>query len=109
MIAAADAGLVPHVRNPLTEAMSPLKLYEYLAAGLPVAAADLPPIRGVDDRVVLGPVGGNLVPAVARALELGRAPELERLAFVREHSWAGRFDALLELALMNGRDAWTMG
>ena len=99
VIAAADAGLVPHVRTPLTEAMSPLKLYEYLAAGLPVAAADLAPIRGVDERVVLGPVGGDLAPAVRRALELGHAPEAQRLAFVREHSWSGRFDALLAHAL----------
>ena len=29
-------GLIPHVRTPLTEAMSPLKLYEYLAAGRPI-------------------------------------------------------------------------
>jgi len=99
VIAAADVGLVPHVSNRLTLSMSPLKLYEYLASGLPVASVDLPPIRGVDDRVVLAPVGGDIVPAVARALELGRAPEDERLAFIREHSWAGRWDALLELAL----------
>ena len=97
MIAAADVGLVPHVRTPLTEAMSPLKLYEYLAGGLPVAAVDLPPIRGVDARVVLAPVGGDMVPArCAGALALGRAPEPERLAFVREHSWARRFDDLLD-------------
>ena len=43
LVAAADVCLVPHVRTPLTEAMSPLKLYEYLAAGRPVAAVDLPP------------------------------------------------------------------
>ncbi len=99
IVAAADVGLVPHVRNPLTEAMSPLKLYEYLAGGLPVAAVDLPPIRAVEGRVELAPVGGDIVPAVARALALGPLPEDERLAFVREHSWAGRFDRLLDLAL----------
>ena len=99
VLAAADVGLVPHVRNPLTAAMSPLKLYEYLAAGLPVAAVDLPPIRGVDPRVVLGPVGGDLVGAVRRALALGRAGEADRLEFVNRHSWASRFEDLLEVAL----------
>ncbi len=99
VIAAADAGLVPHVRNPLTEAMSPLKLFEYLAGGRPVAAVDLPPIRAVAGRVALGPAGGDLRPAVARALELGPCPEAERVAWVHENSWAGRFDRLLELAL----------
>jgi glycosyltransferase involved in cell wall biosynthesis len=99
LVAGADACLVPHVRNALTEAMSPLKLYEYLAAGRPVAAVDLPPIRSVQGRVALAPAGGDLVAAVRRALELGPAPEAERLAFVRANAWSERFDRLLALAL----------
>jgi glycosyltransferase involved in cell wall biosynthesis len=99
LIGAADACLIPHVHNALTEAMSPLKLYEYLAGGRPVAAVDLPPIREVGGRVALAPAGGDLVPAVREALALGPAGERERLDFVAEHSWARRFDALLEVAL----------
>jgi teichuronic acid biosynthesis glycosyltransferase TuaH len=99
LIGAADACLIPHVRNALTEAMSPLKLYEYLAGGRPVAAVDLPPIRAVGGRVALAPAGGDLVPAVRAALALGAVPERERLDFVREHSWRRRFDDLLALAL----------
>ena len=55
----ADVGLVPHLRTPLTETMSPLKLYEYLAGGLPVVATDLEPMRGIDSRVLLVGEGGN--------------------------------------------------
>ena len=47
LVGAADACLIPHVGSRLTEAMSPLKLYEYLAAGRPVAAVDLSPIAAV--------------------------------------------------------------
>jgi teichuronic acid biosynthesis glycosyltransferase TuaH len=99
LIAAADVCLIPHVRNALTEAMSPLKLYEYLAGGRPVAAVDLPPIRSVGGRMALGPAGGDLAPAVRAALEMGPAGEEERLDFVRTHSWSRRFDELLALAL----------
>ena len=100
VIGGADACLIPHVRNDVTAAMSPLKLYEYLAGGRPVAAVDLEPIAAVDSpRVVLGPVAGDLRPAVAKALEIGPASEADRLAFVRENSWSGRFERLLELAL----------
>lgn len=100
IIGAADACLIPHVRNELTEAMSPLKLYEYLAGGRPVAAVDLEPIAAVDSPLVfLGPVGGDLRPAVAKALQIGPASEADRLAFVDENAWSGRFERLLELAL----------
>jgi len=34
----ADAGLIPFQRTPLTAGVDPVKLYEYLAAGLPVIA-----------------------------------------------------------------------
>jgi hypothetical protein len=99
MMAAADVGLIPHVRSPLTEAMSPLKLYEYLAGGLPVAAVDLPGIAGISDRVTLIPPGGDMACGVRRALRAGRSLDEERLAFVSDNSWEQRFDGLLDIAL----------
>ncbi|PZF79916.1 glycosyltransferase [Jiangella anatolica] len=38
----ARVGLLPYVASPFNAASSPLKAYEYLAAGLPVAATQLP-------------------------------------------------------------------
>ncbi len=99
LIRVADVGLIPHVRSPLTEAMSPLKLYEYLAGGLPVVAANLPPVRHVDDRVTLVEDSAGYPDAVRAALELGRAEEDARLTFVQTNSWSARHDRLLDLAL----------
>lgn len=99
LVRAADLGLLAHRRLPLTRAMSPLKLYEYLAAGLPVVATDLPPVRGVHPSVELVAPGGNYAGAVRAALARGRAGEAERLAFVARSSWRSRHDALLDLAL----------
>jgi teichuronic acid biosynthesis glycosyltransferase TuaH len=96
LVSAADVCLIPHVRNALTEAMSPLKLYEYLAAGRPVAALDLPPIRDVSPRVV---ITDELADSVAAALRLGPAGEDERRRFADEHSWRRRQDRIVELAL----------
>lgn len=39
---AFDVGLVPFVVDDMTRAVSPLKMYEYLAAGVPVVATPLP-------------------------------------------------------------------
>ena len=79
--------------------MSPLKLYEYLAAGRPVAAVDLPPILGVSDRVALAPAGSSFLPAVEEALGLGPAAEDDRLAFILENDWKRRFELILDVAL----------
>jgi teichuronic acid biosynthesis glycosyltransferase TuaH len=99
LIRSADVGLVPHVSSPLTRAMSPLKLYEYLAGGLPVVASDLQPMRDVDPRVELVAHGGDYADAVRAALRRGRADELARERFIAEHSWASRQETLLDLAL----------
>jgi teichuronic acid biosynthesis glycosyltransferase TuaH len=99
LIRSATVGLVPHRDNALTRAMSPLKLYEYLAAGLPVVASDLAPMRGVDASVLVVASGEGYAPAVEAALARGRADEDARVAFIAGHSWRARHDKLLELAL----------
>lgn len=96
---AADACLLPHNRLPLTEAMSPLKIYEYLAGGGPVAATDLPPVRGIEGPVSLAAPGGDFVAAVREALDAGPMDEPARLRFVERNSWARRCDEALSLAL----------
>jgi glycosyltransferase involved in cell wall biosynthesis len=98
LLAAADACLLPHVRSPMTEAMSPLKIYEYLAAGRPVVATDLPPVRAIDPRVLLVPPGGDFAAAARRALELGPASEDARMEFVRRNAWPRRHAEIFALA-----------
>jgi teichuronic acid biosynthesis glycosyltransferase TuaH len=96
LVTAADVCLLPHLDNALTRAMSPLKLYEYLAGGAPVAALDLEPIRNVSSCVV---VREDLAEAIGGALGLGRAPEAERHAFAEANSWKRRQEPILQLAL----------
>ena len=103
VVRAAEVGLLPHRRAPLTEAMSPLKLYEYLAGGRPVAATDLPPVRGVHPTVELVAAGDSFADAVERARLRGPMPEAERAAFVAANAWSGRIEAVLGAALGDGR------
>jgi glycosyltransferase involved in cell wall biosynthesis len=49
VLRAADAGLIPYARNALTESIFPMKVYEYLAAGLPVVATPLPALAAVEE------------------------------------------------------------
>jgi glycosyltransferase involved in cell wall biosynthesis len=43
----ADVGIIPYASNQLTASIFPMKVYEYLAAGLPVVATALPALRDV--------------------------------------------------------------
>jgi glycosyltransferase involved in cell wall biosynthesis len=100
LVAAADVGLIPHVRSELTQAMSPLKLYEYLAAGLPVVATDLDGIAGVcPERTALVRRPEELRGAVSSALEMGHWDEPSRRRFIAGHAWDRRFEDLLDLTL----------
>ena len=98
VMSSADVCLLPHSVTPLTEAMSPLKVYEYLAAGRPVAAVDLPALREIGDRVMLAAPDG-FADAVVAAVEAGPAPEDERRRFVHENSWDRRHDQILAFSL----------
>lgn len=90
----ADAGLIPYRESQLTESIFPMKVYEYLAAGLPVIASGLPSLRGVADVVVVeGP------DAAIRAIEVALRADSptrrrERSARVQGHSWESRLQEI---------------
>ena len=86
-----DVGLVPFTVTPTTHAVSPLKVFEYLACGVPVAAPPLRALEGVDGVVL----DRDLVNAVAAARS-GPRPDPE--AALRDHSWGARLAVLLDAA-----------
>jgi glycosyltransferase involved in cell wall biosynthesis len=99
IVSASEACIVPHRRNQLTEAMSPLKLYEYLAAGRPVVTPDLEPTRGVHEKVIRVSDDDSFGEAVAEALRLGPMDDAERQAFIRANAWSTRHELILDVAL----------
>jgi hypothetical protein len=79
--------------------MSPLKIYEYCAAGGPSAATDIAPVRNIHPNVVLVQPGASFADGVERALRQGPMSEEDRQRFIRENSWRDRHDAILGLAM----------
>ena len=100
LIHSVDVCIMPHLRNELTNSMSPLKIYEYCAAGRPSAATDMTPVRGIHHAVFLVPEGGSFAEAVARALDHGPMAEEDRQDFLEKNSWERRHEEILEFALM---------
>jgi glycosyltransferase involved in cell wall biosynthesis len=86
----ADAGIIPYASNQLTSSIFPMKVYEYLAAGLPVVATELPALAGVDGvtRVADAPA---MAAALDAALARNSAPErAARSEQASGHSWDAR-------------------
>jgi glycosyltransferase involved in cell wall biosynthesis len=93
LLAGSDVGIIPFKDTPLTRAIHPVKLYEYLAAGLPVVATDLEEIRRIGSPAILVRSESDWVDAVRGALPLGKLPE--HVAFAARHDWSRRFADLL--------------
>lgn len=109
-LARCHALALPNVRSTISERYtSPLKLFDYLAAGRPIVASDLPAIR----EVLTDQVNGLLVEpgradvladALGRVLDDGALAErLSRKAFddADRYSWdarAGRLEPVLQAA-----------
>ena len=93
LLAESDVGIIPFADTPLTRAIHPVKLYEYLAAGLPVVASDLDEIRRIGSPALLARTETEWIEAVRQAVAV-RRPE-EARAFAARNDWSSRFDALL--------------
>ena len=94
-VRAFDLGLLPYRQTQETYHASPLKLYEYLAAGLPVAAADVPGARRFADVITIAADLPAWETAIATQLATN-SPALvaARQAAVAPHTWDARVDTL---------------
>jgi glycosyltransferase involved in cell wall biosynthesis len=89
-IAHAQAGIIPFRVSAQIDAVNPIKLYEYLAAGLPVVVTAWDELERMRPPALLTRGVSEFVDAIAEVLARPGDPEPRR-AFARENSWAGRF------------------
>lgn len=90
----ADAGLIPYRHSQLTDSIFPMKVYEYLAAGLPVVATALPALAGVKE-IELGDDADTFAAAIRRALKKDSGKRrAKRSDAAAAHSWNARIDEI---------------
>jgi glycosyltransferase involved in cell wall biosynthesis len=91
----ADAALIPYALNALTASVFPMKVYEYVAAGLPVVSTPLPALRGLSE-VTLAADPETAAAELARLMS-ENTPERRRRRSLSAvgHSWT---DRLAEIA-----------
>ncbi|MCA1983049.1 glycosyltransferase [Nocardioides nematodiphilus] len=102
LLAGASVGLVPYTHSAFNEASFPLKTLEYLAAGLPVVATDLPAVRWLaapdvhvaDDAALFAKTVRTLLDVTPAEAEQTR--ERAR-ATAQQHTWAERAKRFADL------------
>jgi glycosyltransferase involved in cell wall biosynthesis len=94
-LAAMDVALVPFQHSPVTYHADPIKAYEYLAAGVPVVATDLPALRRLAHVLRLADTTQAFLDQIQAALTEGRDARSDaRRAEAAQHSWASRFERI---------------
>jgi len=102
-MAYCDVALNPYRVDDVAKGCSPLKLYEYLAAGLPVVSTEMPEARKFDKIVTVASNYEMFVLAVEEILirDAGSREELKKqaLAESQKHSWEKRFREVEKIAM----------
>ncbi len=92
---AFDVALNPFIINDLTLAANPLKVREYLAAGLPVVSTDIPECRVLPDCLV-AENHSDFIEKVESALAEPKPREVVSDA-IRHESWEAKVDELRQI------------
>lgn len=96
-----SVGLIPFKVNLLNESTNPIKLYEYLGAGLPVVSTGLPEVVALQQPGVVTIADTPQAFADQIRMTCSRANSIEqvtqRCRIAAQNSWASRTDHLREL------------
>jgi len=96
-----DVGIIPFKLNLLNESTNPIKLYEYLGAGLPVVSTGMREVMqyAADGIVAIADDPATFSAKIADAIALSDNPLLikERLKIAEQNSWESRAEMVLSL------------
>jgi glycosyltransferase involved in cell wall biosynthesis len=90
-----DVAILPFIVNELTVAANPLKLREYLAAGLPVVATPLPEVLKLNSMVRMARTPAEFLDQIEALLNEGRrGPDPAISALMERESWDQKVEEL---------------
>lgn len=105
-----QVGIMPYLQTRHAENISPLKLYDYLAAGLPVASLEIPAVADFRQYIHVARRPEDFIAAVEAALaDTSPARRAQRRTVAAQHTWEARGEQLsgliqqeLQLAAQTG-------
>jgi glycosyltransferase involved in cell wall biosynthesis len=87
-----DVCIVPHLVDAFSESQDPLKLYEYLACGLPIVSTPIAGFRNFPELIHLATGGPAFAAAIESALAEGVTRAPLRQAAVQNRTWSACVD-----------------
>ncbi len=93
-----DVGLVPFRVSSMTDAVNPIKMWEYMATGAPIVTTALPEARKYGDLVFVCETDEEFIVSVGRAIA-EKSPERrhQRILLAEQNSWKVRAGHILRL------------
>jgi glycosyltransferase involved in cell wall biosynthesis len=97
-LAHADLGIIPFKRTSLVDSVSPLKLFEFFASGLPVVSARWTELERLDSPALLASTSDEFVRMVTDVIRQNwKASSGARFReYAKENSWEKRFESAME-------------
>lgn len=98
ILAYSDVGIVPFKECNLIRGVSPIKVYEYLAAGLPVVSIRWKELEIQSLPIILAKNAVEFVQGIKTALQYSSTRKIELRNYAQKCSWEQRLKELLENA-----------
>lgn len=97
IVAQFDVGSIPYLRNGYTHGVFPMKVFEYMGAGLPVVATPLPSLVGEVEHMRFADDAEGYVRAIEIALADDASSARARREYADSFSWDRRVEQALDL------------
>jgi len=93
-LAHANVGIIPFKRTPLVESVSPLKLFEFFASGLPVVSASWSELEKLHSPATLVSDSLDFIESVSQVIDRDEKTLCgdEFRSYAKANSWQARFD-----------------
>jgi glycosyltransferase involved in cell wall biosynthesis len=92
----SQAGMIPFLRNELVEYVNPIKLYEYMACGLPVVCTSWEAVRQLGSPAVLVDDESEFTRAVQQMVN-ENSDRARYIEYAKQNEWQARLQQVIEL------------
>lgn len=96
-----NCGIIPFKVNKLTNDVSPIKMFEYFASGIPVVSSGLSQVKFFSEAVYIYNNKNEFVNSIRAAIDESKEKKEYRLSIARENSWQARFEKIINLIKRN--------